>query len=105
MCFLYSSTNLFRKFLILRRIQRDIVLKVHFYLCNNCKYLVKHEVLYSFWKRLQISKIVFNQSSVSQRTAMTKLVVTFLKFVKAPDIFHCVTHLKYPKKRTYLHLN
>jgi len=82
------------KFLILRRIQTDIVLKVHFSLCNHCKCLVKLELLNSL-------------SSGSQQTATTNLVVTFLKFVKASNIrvFLFVTHLKYPKTHTYPHLN
>jgi len=32
----------------------------------------------------------------------TNPVYTFLKFVKAPNIFHLVTNLKYPKTRTYV---
>jgi len=49
--------------------------------------------------------IFFNLSNGRHRIATATLVVTFLKFVKAPNIFHFVTHLKYPKTRTYLRLN
>ena len=90
------------KFLILRRIQTHIELKVHFSSCNYCRYFV--DLLYSFLKSLQISTF-FNVSSGNQLRATTNLLVTFPKFVKAPNIFHFVTHLKYPKSRTYLHLN
>jgi len=44
-------------------------------------------------KNLRISKF-FNVSSGSQLRATTNLLVTFLKFVKAPNMFHFVTHLK-----------
>jgi len=47
-------------------------------------------------------KFFFNLSSGSQRKTNGNLLVIFLKFVKAPNIFHFVTHLKYPKTRTYL---
>jgi len=90
------------KFLIQRRIQTDIVLKVHFSLCNFCKYLVA--LFYILFKSLQIS-FFFIRSSWSQRRAITKLVFTFLVFVKAPNIFHFVIGLKYPKTHTYLRLN
>jgi len=40
-----------------------------------------------------------------KRRATRKPVVTFLKFVKVPNIFHIVTYLKYPKTLTYIDLN
>ena len=92
------------KFINRRRIQTDIMLTVHFFLCSYCKCLIKHELLYNFCKVLKY-QFSFHLSSGSQRAAMTNPVVTFLKFVKAPNIVHFATHLKYSKTRTYILLN
>jgi len=89
------------KFLILRRIETDSLLKVHFSLCNYCKYLVELLTSVQFLEEFEIS-ISFNLFSWNQLTATTKPVVTFLKFLKAPKIFHFVKYLKYAKKPTYL---
>jgi len=79
------------------------VLKVHFSLCNPCTCLVKHKLFHYFLENCELS-IFFNLSIGSQRTATKKPSKTFLKFVKVPNIFYFVTHLKYPKTRTYVHL-
>jgi len=79
------------KFLISKRIQTDIVLKVHFSSCNYCKYLVKNERFLSFWKSLQT--LFFNLSCGSQRTDITNLAATFfLKFVKRL-IYFTLSHI------------
>jgi hypothetical protein len=49
--------------------------------------------------------IFYFSANQEQTGAMTNLVATFLKFAKARNIFHFVTHLKHSNPRTYLQMN
>jgi hypothetical protein len=92
--FWFSPQIVSEIFLILRRIERDII-NVHKYSCKVPVILVK------FWRNLNFldkfekySNIKFHENPSSgsrvvpcRRTDMTKLIVTFRNFAKAPKTF------------------
>ena len=122
MCFLFSLKLLFETLLIIRRIQRDIVIEVKTSSCKLSVIFVRFQLnlnfLDRFWKK--VSDIKFNQirsvgaelfhadGQTDGRTHITKLIVAFRNFAKVPNkiiaffSFTCCYKIKDLKPRNRL---
>ena len=96
MCVLIFSTNLYEAFIILKVTERDMVKNVYWSSCkvsHSCQLLVKLEFCrkmfkkyarLNFMKSLSSVRPVISWGPVDEQTDLTKVIVAFRNFTKAP---------------------
>jgi hypothetical protein len=111
MCVLTFSTILSETLLILRRIQRDIIINIHRSSCTLPVILVRFEwnlnFLYTFCKNTQIPNVTKIHPVEAElfhadgQTDTTKITVDFRSFANVPKNTHCLLqHSHYSYKYT-----